>query len=81
MQRHPEHTPRLSVVKRDGRQICPDCGGNGRHAVDESARATALGVTLAVYRRYWAVHFQSMLAVLDHVDGSVVDTMRRQLRQ
>lgn len=70
----------LPAVKTEGRQICPCCGGGGRRAMDDAARAHALGVTLPVYRRFWVNHFRSMLAVLDHVDGSVVDTMRRQLR-
>ncbi|RDK01448.1 zinc finger-like domain-containing protein [Paraburkholderia lacunae] len=71
----------LTVPKKsDGRQICPCCGGDGRRPVDESARAHALGVSLPIYRRYWAERFTATLALLDKVDGSVVDTMRRQLQ-
>ncbi|MGE8162990.1 hypothetical protein ACQKRQ_22845 [Paraburkholderia sp. NPDC080076] len=71
----------LTVPKKsDSRQICPCCSGDGRRPIDESARAHALGVSLPIYRRYWAAHFCSMLAVLDHVDARVVDTMRAQLR-
>ncbi|MGF7130509.1 hypothetical protein P3T40_001984 [Paraburkholderia sp. EB58] len=66
--------------KSDSRQICPCCSGDGRRPVDESARAHALGVSLPIYRRYWAKRFAATLAVLDKVDGSVVDTMRRQLQ-
>jgi len=71
-----QHAPKV----REGRQICPDCDGNGRLPVDEAARSQAIGVPLPRYRRHWARHFRDMLALLDHVDGAVVDTMRRQMR-
>lgn len=67
--------------KSESRQICPCCSGDGRRPIDESARAHALGVSLPIYRRFWASHFRSMLATLDQVDWRVVDTMRAQLRQ
>lgn len=70
----------ISPKRSEGRQICPCCGGDGRRAVDEAARAKSLGVTLPVYRRHWAERFVAMLAVIDKVDGGVVDTMRQQLR-
>lgn len=63
-----------------GRHICPDCSGSGKRPIDDASRAQALGVSLAEYRRNWSWRFHDMLALLDHVDGSVSDTMRRQLR-
>ncbi|TCK96264.1 hypothetical protein [Paraburkholderia sp. BL9I2N2] len=65
---------------RDGRQICRFCDGSGRHPVDEAARAVALGVSLDLYRSQWARYFHGVFAVLDKVDGSAADTMRRQMR-
>ncbi|HEF4735677.1 TPA: hypothetical protein SAO12_001182 [Burkholderia multivorans] len=69
------------VVRRGGRYICPDCSGSGKRPIDEAARAHALGVPLADYRRHWTRRFHDMLALLDSVNGSVYDTMRRQLRE
>ncbi|MGA9914197.1 MAG: hypothetical protein WBR17_16865 [Paraburkholderia sp.] len=65
---------------RDGRQICPFCNGTARHPVDEAARALALGVSLDLYRTQWARYFHGVFAMLDKVDGSAADTMRRQMR-
>ncbi|CAG4906208.1 hypothetical protein [Paraburkholderia saeva] len=73
-------TQLVTPPKSEGRQICRSCGGDGRRAIDEAARAQALGVPLRMYREHWVESFQSMLAVLDQVDGRVVDTMRRKLR-
>ncbi|MGU7780441.1 hypothetical protein [Burkholderia sp. PU8-34] len=64
-----------------GRHICSDCGGTGKRPIDDAARAQALGVTLKEYRRNWSWRFHDMLGLLDAVDGSVSDTMRRQLRE
>ncbi|KWK54034.1 hypothetical protein WT81_18685 [Burkholderia stagnalis] len=69
------------VVRRDGRYICPDCSGSGKRPIDEAARAQALGIPLVEYRRHWSRRFHDMHAMLDHVNGSVSDTMRRQLRE
>ncbi|KWI43550.1 hypothetical protein [Burkholderia stagnalis] len=69
------------VVRRDGRYICPDCAGSGKRPIDEAARAQALGIPLTEYRRHWSRRFHDMHAMLDHVNGSVSDTMRRQLRE
>ncbi|RQR47453.1 hypothetical protein DIE19_34585 [Burkholderia sp. Bp9126] len=64
-----------------GRHICPDCGGAGKRPIDDAARAQALGVTLKEYRRNWSWRFHDMLGLLDAVNASVSDTMRRQLRE
>ncbi|KVT76236.1 hypothetical protein WT25_24420 [Burkholderia territorii] len=69
------------IVRRDGRYICPDCAGSGKRPIDEAARALAIGVPLDEYRRHWLRRFHDMHAMLDHVNGSVSDTMRRQLRE
>jgi hypothetical protein len=66
---------------RDSRQICDACGGTGRHAVDEPARALALGVSLGTYRTHWAQHFRGLLASLDAIDGRATDTVRRQVQR
>ncbi|KWN80023.1 zinc finger-like domain-containing protein [Burkholderia ubonensis] len=63
-----------------GRHICPNCSGSGKRPIDDAGRAHALGVSLVEYRRNWPWRFHDMLALLDNVDGSVSDTMRRQLR-
>ncbi|MDN7717829.1 zinc finger-like domain-containing protein [Burkholderia gladioli] len=63
-----------------GRHICPECSGSGRRQIDDAGRAHALGISLIDYRRNWSWRFHDMLALLDSVDGSVSDTMRRQLR-
>ncbi|CAN7398052.1 hypothetical protein [Paraburkholderia terricola] len=68
------------VETRAGRQICTRCAGSGRRQADEAGRAQALGISLSDCKRNWARRFHDMLALLDHVDGSVSDTMRRQLR-
>lgn len=70
--------PLVSDAK--GRHICPVCSGSGKRQVDEAGRAHALGVSIADYRRNWSWRFHDMLALLDSVDGSVSDTMRKQLR-
>ncbi|ALP64093.1 hypothetical protein AN416_07090 [Paraburkholderia caribensis] len=67
--------------KRDGRQICDACGGNGRSAIDEPARALALGVSLTSYRAHWAQHFRGLLASLDAIDGRATDVVRRQVQR
>lgn len=69
------------VVRRDGRYICPDCAGSGKRPIDEAARAQALGIPLDEYRRHWSRRYHDMHSLLDHVNGSVSDTMRRQLRE
>ncbi|KWB69245.1 hypothetical protein [Burkholderia ubonensis] len=69
------------VVRRDGRYICPDCAGSGKRPIDEAACAQALGIPLVEYRRHWSRRFHDMHSLLDHVNGSVSDTMRRQLRE
>ncbi|TKC83847.1 hypothetical protein FAZ69_22705 [Trinickia terrae] len=69
------------VVRRDGRYICPDCSGSGKRPIDEAVRAHALGIPLVEYRRHWVRRYHDMHALLDHVNGSVSDTMRRQLRE
>ncbi|MFJ1212288.1 hypothetical protein [Burkholderia pyrrocinia] len=69
------------VVRRDGRYICPDCSGSGKRPIDEAARAHAIGIQLVDYRRHWSRRFHDMHALLDHVKGSVSDTMRRQMRE
>lgn len=64
-----------------GRQICRSCGGTGKAAIDEPARAHALGITLDLYRSQWPRHFVGALALLDKIDGSVSDTMRRKMQR
>lgn len=64
-----------------GRQICSACDGTGRHAIDDAARALALGVSLGIYRAHWAVHFRGMLALLDSIDGSAADIVRAKVRR
>jgi predicted RNA-binding Zn-ribbon protein involved in translation (DUF1610 family) len=68
------------VSDAKGRHICPDCSGSGKRPVDDAGRAHALGVSLDEYRSNWSRRFHDMLALLDAVDGSVSDTLRRQLR-
>ncbi|WGS43105.1 hypothetical protein LFL97_06145 [Burkholderia sp. JSH-S8] len=68
------------VSDAKGRHICPDCSGSGKRQVDDAGRAHALGVSLDEYRRNWSWRFHDMLSLLDTVDGSVYDTLRRQLR-
>ncbi|MBA1367044.1 hypothetical protein KTD28_06635 [Burkholderia gladioli] len=68
------------IVRRDGRYICPDCAGSGKRPLDEAARALAIGISLDEYRRHWSRRFHDMHALLDNINGSVSDTMRRQLR-
>ncbi|MFL9883104.1 hypothetical protein PQR66_08710 [Paraburkholderia agricolaris] len=65
----------------NGRQICPACDGTSRYAVDDAARASALGVSLGIYRAHWAVHFRGMLALLDRIDGSAADIVRAKVRR
>lgn len=75
---------KLRVVQKprgNGRQICAACGGTGRNAVDDAARATALGVSLGIYRAHWAGHFHAVLALLDRIDGSAADTVRAKVRR
>ena len=60
--------------------VCTVCDGSRRAPVDEAARALALGVSLLVYRRHWAGYFHGMLAVLDRIDGSAADVVRRRTR-
>lgn len=64
-----------------GRQICGPCQGTGRRAIDHIARAHALGVPLEQYRSNWQAHFYVVLALLDAIDGSASDTMRRKLQR
>ncbi|WP_333976351.1 hypothetical protein [Burkholderia cepacia] len=66
---------------RVGRQICKSCGGSGKAAIDEPARARALGIPLDLYRAQWPRHFVAALALLDSVDGSVSDTVRRKMQR
>ena len=66
--------------KREGRQICPHCGGSARLPADDAARASALGISVSLYREQWARYFHVTLAILDKVDGSTSDTVRGQLR-
>ncbi|MFL9899044.1 hypothetical protein PQR71_12920 [Paraburkholderia fungorum] len=61
-------------------QVCTVCDGSRRAPVDEAARALALGVSLPVYRRHWASYFHGVLAVLDRIDGSAADVVRRRTR-
>jgi hypothetical protein len=65
----------------NGRQICAACDGSGRYAVDDAARAAALGVSLGIYRAHWAAHFRGVLALLDKIDGSAADTVRVKVRR
>ena len=60
--------------------VCTVCNGLRRAPVDEAARALALGVSLPVYRRHWAGYFHGMLAILDRIDGSAADVVRRRTR-
>lgn len=69
------------IVRRDGRYICPDCAGTGKRPVEEAVRAQVLGIPLDEYRRHWSRRFHDMHSLLDHVNGSVCDTLRRQLRE
>lgn len=64
-----------------GRQICTACDGTGRNTVDDAARASALGVSLGIYRAHWAAHFHGMLALLDTIDGSAADVVRAKVRR
>ncbi|MBR7961408.1 hypothetical protein KDW41_13240 [Burkholderia vietnamiensis] len=66
---------------RVGRQICKSCGGSGKAAIDEPARARALGVSLELYRSQWPRHFVAALSLLDSVDGGVSDTVRRKMQR
>lgn len=68
-------------TRGNGRQICTACDGTGRYAVDDAARAAALGVSLGIYRAHWASHFRGMLALLDRIDGSVADIVRAKVRR
>ncbi|ACD15583.1 hypothetical protein [Paraburkholderia phytofirmans] len=72
---HKEQKP-----SRDGRQICPHCGGTARLAVDDAERALALGVSIELYRAQWERYFHMVFSMLDKVDGSAADTVRRQMR-
>ncbi|RQZ24178.1 hypothetical protein DIE14_21950 [Burkholderia sp. Bp9017] len=70
-----------AYVARVGRQICRSCAGTGKAAIDEPARAHALGITLELYRSQWPRHFVAALALLDKIDGSVSDTVRRKMQR
>lgn len=65
----------------NGRQICSACDGSGRHAIDDAARAAALGVSLAIYRAHWAKHFHGVLALLDRIDANAADIVRAKVRR
>lgn len=71
----------VQVKKQVSRtHVCTTCAGTGLAPVDEAARALALGVSLDVYMRHWAAYFHGMLAVLDRIDGSAADVVRRRTR-
>ncbi|WP_414451494.1 hypothetical protein AB4851_22385 [Burkholderia sp. 22PA0099] len=70
-----------SIIDAQGRRICPVCSGSGKRQADEASRAHSIGVSLAEYRNNWSWRFHDMLALIDNVDGSVCDIMRRQLRR
>jgi Zn finger protein HypA/HybF involved in hydrogenase expression len=65
---------------RDGRQICPHCAGTARLAADDAARALAIGVSIDLYRTQWERYFHLVFSMLDKIDGSAADTVRRQMR-
>lgn len=67
--------------KRIGRQICPNCQGSAKRVPDHAARAIALGVPIARYRAHWQPLFHGVLAMLDAIDASANDTVRRRIRR
>lgn len=60
-------------------RICPACDGAGRAHVSMSQRAIAIGVSLRQYQRHWAPIFDSVMVVLDCLDGDVARTLKQRL--
>lgn len=61
--------------------VCQSCGGTGKAPIDHPARARALGITLDVYRKWWADRFHGVLAILDRFDARADDIVRAQMRR
>lgn len=70
-----------SVEKRTGRQICPDCNGDGKRAPDHAARSIALGLSIRQYRAHWQQIFRVVFVMLDAIDADAHDTVRRFVRR
>ncbi|NYH13441.1 hypothetical protein [Paraburkholderia bryophila] len=63
--------------RRAGRQICPDCQGNGSRVADHASRARAIGVSMRRYNSHWHSQFDVVFSLLDAVDANAHDTVRR----
>jgi len=70
----------LSKPKAEPTKVCAHCSGSGREPVSESARASALGISLDQYHRGWSGYFSALHHILDRIDATVVDVVKRQLR-
>ena len=64
----------------DAPHLCDHCSGSGREPVSDARRAVALGVSLDVYRRRWALRFEWLHAVLEQVDARTEEQFARRLR-
>lgn len=58
---------------------CACCQGTGRHQYPDAERACSLGLSLDVYRKYWAQQLGAALVLLDSCDAAAEAAVRAQL--